>query len=384
MSRKSKINGKKRKSGFGIAVFFLTLAVTGSFLYGKFPDFSLSTKTVGSFSFDSAEEIQSADTVASQSTVDEVTVAEVPEIEVQTTESTATQFPTAENVAQKTADYPAFTDRSAELGEEYDARYALLFDVSNNEVIAYRNESTKMYPASLTKVMTLIVAVENTENFSDTILITNDMVLPMQELDASRAGFEPGDTPTVKDALYGMILPSGADASLAVAEYVAGSEKAFVELMNKKAVEMGLEDTHFTNVTGLHDKKHYSSARDMAMILEYAVKNTMCREILSAVEYEYEPEPTELYPDGLVFTSTLFSRMYGDEMPFVTIKGGKTGFTDEAGNCIESFAEIFGKTYILVMCGGTTNWNAVYNTLSAYSVYCAGGEPYKPEQNTHN
>ena len=70
--------------------------------------------------------------------------------------------------------------------------------------------------------------------------------------------------------------------------------------------------------------------------------------------------------------------MYGDEMSGVLIKGGKTGYTDESGNCIESFAEIGGKTYILVLCGGTTKWNNIYNTLSAYSVYCAKGEPYSP------
>ena len=365
MSRKNKNNAEKRKSGISSAVLFLALTATASLIYQKSPEFRLSTKTVGSFSGYTAEDIQQYDETVS-------------EIQPQTEEFQKEQ--TEQSSAAEIADYPEFTDSSVPFGEEYDAKYALLFDVSNNEVVAYRNERTKMYPASLTKVMTLIVAVENIEDFSDTILITDDMVYPMQELDASRAGFQPNDTPTVKDVLYGMILPSGADASLAIAEYVAGSEKAFAELMNKKADELGLQDTHFTNVTGLHDKNHYSSARDMAVILEYAVRNKTCRQILSAVDYVYKEESDEMYPDGLTFTSTIFSRMYGNEMPFVTIQGGKTGFTDEAGNCIESYAEIFGKTYILVMCGGTSNWNAVYNTLSAYSVYCAGGKPYNPEE----
>ena len=224
--------------------------------------------------------------------------------------------------------------------------------------------------------MTLIVAAENIDDLSATIKITHEMVAPYITLDASRAGFEPDENPTLKDVLYGMILCSGADASLAAAEYVAGSEEEFVKLMNAKCDEIGLKHTHFTNVVGLHDKNNYSTAEDIAVLLEYAVQNKTCREILSAVEYKVPP--TKQNPEGLIFDSTLFSRMYGDEMPGVKILGGKTGFTDESGNCIATFAEVNGKTYILVLCGGTTNWNNVYNTLSAYSEYCAGGKAYVP------
>lgn len=270
--------------------------------------------------------------------------------------------------------YPVKTDNSQQIDSEYDVGYALLMNADTNEVVAYYNENTRMFPASLTKIMTLIVAVENIDNLSDTIKITEDMVYPMAELEAVLAGFQPDETPTVEDALYGMVLCSGADASLAVAEYVAGSEKAFVQLMNEKANEIGLENTHFTNVVGLHNKEHYSTATDMALILKYAIQNETCRKIISA--YEYKVPPTEQNPEGLSFTSTFFSRMYGDEMPDVTIQGGKTGFTDEAGNCIESFAEINGETYILVLCKCRDKWTAVYDTLNAYSVYGAGGEKY--------
>ena len=272
-------------------------------------------------------------------------------------------------------EYPAKTEKSVVFGKEYDAKNAILINVDSNEIIAYNGERYRMYPASLTKVMTLIVAVENVDNLRDTVLITDKMVTPYIEEDASRAGFLPGETPTVKDLLYGLILCSGADAASAIANHVAGSEKKFVELMNKKAEEMGLYATHFTNAVGLHDPQHYSTAEDMAMILEYAIGNKTCKKILST--YEYKFHETEQNPEGLTFTSTLFTRMYGDEVEGVKILGGKTGFTDKAGNCIESFAVINGETYILVLCGGTTNWNMVYDTLSAYSVYCVGGEPYK-------
>ncbi|MBQ7027564.1 MAG: D-alanyl-D-alanine carboxypeptidase [Ruminococcus sp.] len=298
-----------------------------------------------------------------------------------TTESfLATSENITESITEDTAAsfvvYPKKSSESVEFSEDYDAVNAVLMCVEDNEIIAYRENSTRMYPASLTKVMSLIVAVENISDLSDTVLITNDMVGPMIAQNASRAGFVPGETPTLRDLLYGMILTSGADASLAVAEYVSGSEAAFAELMNAKAEEMGLRDTHFTNCTGLHHEKHYSTADDMALILEYAIRNDICRAVLT--EYEYNYPPTQLNPEGLKFTSTLFERMYGDEMSGVLIKGGKTGYTDESGNCIESFAEIGGKTYILVLCGGTTKWNNIYNTLSAYSVYCAKGEPYSP------
>lgn len=272
--------------------------------------------------------------------------------------------------------YPERTKGSKEFSSEYDAEYAVLIDAETNEIVSYRNSSKKMYPASLTKVMTLIVAVENNSDLSETIQITSDMVDPFIWLDASRAGFLPGETPTVEDTLYGMILMSGADAALAVAVHTSGSEEAFVELMNEKAEQMGLKNTHFTNTVGLHDEDNYSTAEDMALILEYALRDKECRDVLSAVEYKVAP--TEQNPEGLTFESTLFSRMYGDEMPNVIIQGGKTGYTDESGNCIETFAEVNGRTYILVFAGGKTRWNMIYDTLSAYSVYCAGGDPYVP------
>jgi D-alanyl-D-alanine carboxypeptidase (penicillin-binding protein 5/6) len=116
----------------------------------------------------------------------------------------------------------------------------------------------------------------------------------------------------------------------------------------------------------------------MAMILEYAIGNETCRKILSTNKHRVRK--TEQNPEGLELESTLFSRMRGDEMKGVKVLGGKTGFTDKAGNCLGTFAEVNGETYILILCGGKTNWNMVYGTLSAYSVYCAGGEPYESSQ----
>lgn len=300
------------------------------------------------------------------------TAAPTEEISVEpTTEVTETAVPIVV--------YPDLASDSIEFDEETDTKYAVLIDTEANEIIAQKNYNTRMYPASLTKVMTLIVAVENAKSLSDTVTITADMIDPMINLHASRAGFVAGETPTVEQILYGTILPSGADAALAAAVYVAGSEEAFVAMMNQKAQEMGLKNTHFTNVVGLHDENHYSTAEDMALILEYAIRNETCRKILST--YQHQIPATEYNPEGLLLTSTLFSRMEGTEMPGVTVCGGKTGFTDEAGQCLETFAEINGKTYILVFAGGISKWQAVYLTLSTYSVCCAGGEAYVPPVN---
>lgn len=272
--------------------------------------------------------------------------------------------------------YPKRTDASVKLDKKYDGKNVVLYDAETGEVVAYRDENVRIYPASLTKVMTLIVAVENIKDLSDKVEITEEMVNPMIALDASRAGFAVGEKPSLDQVLYGMVLESGADAALAAAVYVAGSEEAFVELMNRKAEDMKLKDTHFTNVVGLHAEDHYSTAADMAAILDYAMQDETCLKYLTAVEYKYPP--TKESPEGLTFNSTLFSRMFGDEMPNVTVKGGKTGYTDEAKNCVETFADVNGKKYILVIAGDKTNWNAIYDTLSIYSTYCAGGKDYEP------
>lgn len=274
--------------------------------------------------------------------------------------------------------YPHRSESSAELDKKYSGKNGVLINAETGEIVAGRNEDKQCYPASLTKVMTLIVAVENIKDLSDTVEITYDMLAPMIAVDASLAGFAEGEKPTLEQVLYGMVLESGAEAALAAACYVAGSETSFVDMMNEKAEQMGLTKTHFTNVVGLHDKNHYSTAAEMAAILSYAMQNETCRKILSAVEYKVPP--TKKNPEGLTFASTLFGRMYGDEMPGVKVLGGKTGYTDEADNCIETFAEVNGTTYILVLCGCNTRWDAIYDTLSVYSVCCAGGKDYEPPE----
>lgn len=266
-----------------------------------------------------------------------------------------------------TADLADITDETMPFGTDIYSEYGVLVDLENNCAVAERNADQKMYPASLTKIMTLIVAVENIENLDATFTMTNEIIAPLSELHASVAGFSEGEVCTLRDLLYGMILPSGADASLALATYVAGSESAFVDMMNQKCAELGLENTHFVNTSGLHDDSHYSTALDFAVILKYAMDNETCRNVLS--QFQYTTQITPQHPEGILLTSDLFARMYGDEADGFTIIGGKTGFTDQAGHCLATFAKNneTGKEYLLILCKASgSKWYPVYDTELVY------------------
>lgn len=282
------------------------------------------------------------------------------------TEITDIEIPAEEN-NEITVNYPTGLDTAEKFDKLIASKYCILVDLENNKVLAERNADKKMYPASMTKIMTLIVAVENMKSLDDTFTMTYEILNPLIEEDASIAGFEENETITIKDMLYGAILPSGADATVGLAEAIAGSEADFVSMMNEKAKEMGLKSTHFTNTSGLHDDNHYSTVLDMAVILEYALQNDLCREILST--YQYTTTKTKEHPKGILLESTMFSRMYGDEVENVTIEGGKTGFTSEAQHCMASFAIKNNKEYIVVTAMEDDKWGSVFDAFDIYEQY---------------
>ena len=252
---------------------------------------------------------------------------------------------------------------------ENDAKSIIIVDKSNNSVIAAHNPHEREYPASTTKIMTLLVAVENIKNWDDTFTMSYEITDPLYVEEASVAGFLNGEKVSMTDLLYGTILPSGADAAMGLAISVAGSEKEFVKLMNKKVRELGLKNTNFTNVTGLHNKKNYSSAYDMAIILDAALQNELCRTVLST--YQHTTAITPQHPEGILLSGTLFSYMYGTEPETATILGGKTGFVNESGYCIASYGK--GNTtqneYIVVTMGNSARWPAFYGQIDLYKHY---------------
>ena len=264
---------------------------------------------------------------------------------------------------------PRITESTLTLGDDKDAKGIIIINTENGDIVAAKNHKEKLYPSSTTKVMTLLVAVENIKDYNDTFTMTLDITDPLFVEGASVAGFLAGESITMTDMLYGTILPSGADAAVGLAVKIAGSEEAFVKLMNKKADELKLENTHFTNVSGLYNKNHYTTAYDMAIILHAAMQNEICRKILTT--YQYTTTVTEQHPQGILLTSTLFSYMYGTEPETATIEGGKTGFVNESGYCIASFGSnnTTKNEYIVVTLGSSSRWPAFYGQIELYKEF---------------
>ena len=143
--------------------------------------------------------------------------------------------------------------------------YAILIDADTGAIIAQRNDDERIYPASLTKIMTALIAIEHTDNLNQSITVPYDFFQELYEEEASMAGFEPGERVKAKDLLYGVLLPSGAECCRTFAENISGSESEFVKLMNEKANRIGLKNTHFTNCTGLHNRNQTTSVKDIAV-----------------------------------------------------------------------------------------------------------------------
>ena len=262
----------------------------------------------------------------------------------------------------------AATEPSPELDfSEYElySNYILLTDIEGN-ILYEKNSDERFYPASLTKIMTVIVAHENLDDLDYSVQIPGYIYEYIAAEDASTAGFEAYDTVTVEDLLYGAILSSGAECCLTLADMISGTEYDFAALMNDKAEELGMDNTNFTNCTGLHNYDHYSSAEDISVLLRYALQNSEFRRIFTRDSYYTE---TQYNPYGIVLNSTMFSFVEDGYYPFELL-GGKTGYTQEAGLCLASAAEINEKEYILVTAGADgSHMTDPYHIEDALAVY---------------
>lgn len=310
-----------------------------------------------------AEHIYGADDAAVDVTSDisqtDLLTSYISEPETETEEETQ---------AQPVIEYPKVPSYYTSIpASEVNAPYQALYSVDDNELIAGRQAMENIYPASMTKVMTLIVAVEHIDDFNKTFEMTAEIIDPLVDQQASRAGFDPGENVSAEDLLYGLALPSGADCAVALAQMTAGSEEQFVVWMNEKCSELGLKNTHFMNTSGLYNSRQYTTPLEIAMIMSYAMKNEKCAEVLST--YQHTTQSTAQHPEGILLTSTMFSRMYGNEVENVLIKAGKTGYTDEAGNCLVSYAVKDGKAYIGVSAGAANRWHVIYDAFTLYGNY---------------
>lgn len=245
---------------------------------------------------------------------------------------------------------------------------AILVNLDENKVLLDKNSDEVIYPASLTKIMTVLVAIEYIPDLQDKIVLPKNIFNDLYEENAAMAGFLPNEKLTLEDLLYGSMLPSGAEASIGLAEYVAGSERKFVKLMNDKAKQLGMKNTHFMNATGLHHPDHYTSVKDISLLLQYALLNNEFRNVYTAERYS--TKPTNLHPEGITFSSRMFNNMNTSELPGGEILGGKTGYTEDAGLCLASLATINNQEYILVTVGADGSpQTEQYNITDAFSVY---------------
>ena len=275
-----------------------------------------------------------------------------------------------------------------QIGDGIQSNNSILVELGSFEAIAEKSADAKIYPASMTKVMTLLIACENVTNLSKKLTVTQEAIDYKREqgglgllVDSSL-----GDAFTVEDLLYILSYDSDTIACLLLAKEVAGSEAAFVQLMNDKAIELGLKNSCFENTTGLDDTtgNHYTCAADIA-IMAYALDNELARRILLSREDKafvaYKGNTDEkvvtYYASPDWFQKEGGSRFKGDiNLSTVMVKGGKTGYTDEAGVCLVTYAESksTGKAYINVIVGkpkgsGVTESVSVKDVKFIYNTY---------------
>ncbi len=226
---------------------------------------------------------------------------------------------------------------------------AILMQARGGKILGEINGEAQIYPASMTKIMTVILGIENFDDLDEKITLTDEMFSGLYEQDATQAGFQPGEEVRVIDLLYGAMLPSGAECCIALADTISGSEADFAELMNKKARKLGMENTEIVETS-----RHSTGV-------------------------------TNIHPDGITYYSTMFKNLSDPTVTGGKILGGKTGYTSEAGHCLVSFAEIEGREYIFVSAGASgADGNTIPHIQDAVTVYNRVGAAIKEKMNDNN
>lgn len=251
----------------------------------------------------------------------------------------------------------------ADVTVQIHSNHALLVNLDTGEILFDHRGGERAYPASVTKIMTVLVGLE---------YATNDEVVVYFDADAlflansAMTGFVPGEIRTLSEVLHASMLDSGGDATTALAYHVAGSYEGFVDLMNEMAMRLGMYDTHFMNASGLHDDNHYTTAYDTALLLSYALTHPHFREIFTAPTYTF------INSAGYeqLMQSTMFRNMSTPTFGNGEILGGKTGFTTPAGLCLASIATDGGYEFALITFAAYTEVSPpMANILDAFAIY---------------
>lgn len=253
---------------------------------------------------------------------------------------------------------------------EVNSTNVVFIDLDSGEILAQRDYLALINPASMTKVLTVLVAAEHVTDLDDTFTMTIDITDYSYSHGCSSVGFAVGEKVTVRDLFYGTVLPSGGDAAVALATYVAGSHEEFVELMNEKAEALGLSDTaHFTNCVGIYDEDHHCTVYDMAMIMEAALDNELCREILN--KHIYTTSVTAEHPEGIQ-VSNWFLRRIEDKDTGGEVVCAKTGYVQQSGNCAVSYGvDRSGRGYVCATTGAHSPWRCIYDHVALYKRYAS-------------
>jgi len=235
----------------------------------------------------------------------------------------------------------------------------ILYNMNEETILDEKDSKEETNIASLTKIMTVLVAIENIDDFNKEVKITRKMLEDI-DWDVSVTGFEVGDKVTYNDLLYGAMISSGADACNALAISISGSLDDFVKLMNDKVKELNLKNTNFENVTGLYDNNHYSSAYDVSKILIYALKNKKFKEIFETKEYTTT--------NDIKLKSTLVR--YNSNKDISYINGSKTGYIKKAGYCLASTATLNDVDYLFISLNSFSHSKSHINdAVTTYTYY---------------
>lgn len=233
------------------------------------------------------------------------------------------------------------------------AKAAIAYEVGTDTLVYASNVDERLYPASMTKVMTCLVALEMCD-LDEIVTVDGDAIA---YLDVSGSGAEllDGEQISMRDLLYCLMVKSANDAAVTIAKHLAGSEDAFVELMNQKAAEIGCTNTHFVNAHGLHDENHYTTARDMAKIMTAGIQNETFCTLFS--ETYHEVPATNLSEARQLFTTNyLMSDDLNENFYDPRVIGGKTGFTTPAGRCLATVSESNGMKLVIVIMGAEAEY----------------------------
>ena len=232
---------------------------------------------------------------------------------------------------------------------KYISEAVYLYNLTDDKEVLSKNENKRLPMASLTKIMTVRVALKHITDLAGLAPVDNDAYYRAIDMNASMAGFVGGESTTFRDLLYATMLRSAGEAADSLAINISGSMDNFVSLMNKEAEDLGLKNTSYANADGMDDPGNYQSAKDCAMLLKDSLEDGNFRAIFT--KKDFVTSKTSDHPDGVYIESTIFSHLRKYEQNGFEIIGGKSGTTDDAGLCWATLAVKNNKEYILVVMG---------------------------------